>query len=68
MQKQEIEDTNLETLSHATELASKVITKVAGEAVATTVNGEIFSTADIKNGVAAKMQACLLDSQGSNNR
>lgn len=59
------QDTNLETLSHATELASKVITNVAGEAVANTVDGQLMSPTDIKHAVAAKMQASLTVGQGS---
>lgn len=57
---QEITETNLTTLAHANELASKVITKVAGEEVATTINGEILSNNQLKHAVAAKMQSCLL--------
>lgn len=56
----DIAETNLKTLSHANELASKVIARVAGEAVATTVNGEILTNNQIKHAVAAKMQACFI--------
>lgn len=59
-----IVDTNLATLAHATELASKVITKVAGEAVATTVNGEILTHNQVRHAVAAKMQASFIAGEG----
>ena len=49
-------ESNLETLAHAIELAAKVIGKVTGEAIATTVNGEILTHNQIKQAVAAKMQ------------
>lgn len=61
---QEITETNLNTLAHANELASKVVAKVAGEAVATTVNGEILTNNQIKHAVAAKMQACFMTGEG----
>tara|TARA_B100000929_G_scaffold281326_1_gene260235 strand:+ start:2533 stop:2736 length:204 start_codon:yes stop_codon:yes gene_type:complete len=62
--KDQIAEANLTTLAHANELASKVIAKVAGEAVATTVNGEILTNNQIKHAVAAKMQACLITGEG----
>lgn len=50
---------NLTTLSHGIELAAKVIKKVAGNEVATTVNGVELSNNEIKRAIAAKMQSCL---------
>lgn len=64
MQK-EIKETNLTTLAHANELASKVIMKVAGEEVATTVEGEILSSNQIRHAVAARMQNRLNVGGGS---
>lgn len=61
----QITETNLNTLAHANELASKVIMAVAGEAVSTTVNGEIMTNNQIRNAVAAKMQACFVTGEGS---
>ena len=61
---QNIADVNISTLSHATELAAKVIHKVAGEAVATTVNGEILNNTQIKHAVVAKMQGCFITGEG----
>lgn len=60
----EVADRNLATLAHATELASKVIHKVAGEAVATTINGQLVSNAEVKHAVVAKMQGCFIAKQG----
>jgi hypothetical protein len=60
----ELTNTNLKTLTHAVELAAKVISKVTGEAIATTVNGEILTHNQIKQAVAAKMQAGLQLSNG----
>ena len=62
----EIRETNLSTLSHANELATKVVMKVAGEAVATTVNGRRMVRNDISQAVSAKMQSCLITGEGSN--
>lgn len=57
-------DSNLATLANATELASKVIHKVAGEAVATTVNGQRLTNGEVKHAVVAKMQGCFLTQGG----
>lgn len=57
-------DVNLNTLAQANELASKVIANVAGEAVSTTLNGEIVTNSQLKHAVAAKMQGCLLTGKG----
>lgn len=63
--KQQIADVNLNTLAQANELASKVIARIAGEAVSTKVNGEVLKNTQIKHAVAAKMQACLMTGEGS---
>lgn len=60
----DVAERNLTTLAHATELASKVIHKVAGEAVATTVEGQLFTNSEIKHAVVAKMQGCFVAKQG----
>lgn len=52
-------NTNLNTLVNATELASKVIHEIAGEAVANTVEGKLLTNNDVRNAVAAKLQANL---------
>lgn len=61
---EQVKETNLTTLAHAVELASKVIQKVAGEAIATTVNGEHMTSLDLKNAVTAKMQSCFPINEG----
>lgn len=60
----EIQKVNLTTLAHANELATKVIHKVAGEAVSTTVNGRLMGKKEISHAVAAKMQSCLITGEG----
>lgn len=52
--------TNLQTLAHATELASRIIHEVAGEAIATTIDGKVVTNNQIRHAVAAKMQGCLI--------
>lgn len=55
---------NLITLSNATELATTVVMKVAGDAVANTVNGVRLPPAELKNAIVAKMQAELSKKTG----
>lgn len=57
MRKQEILETNLDTLSQATELVTKVVKNIAGEEISTTLKGEIFSSNDIRHAVAARLQS-----------
>ncbi len=52
-------ETNLKTLSHAIELATKVIENVASDAVANTVDGKQMASREIQHAVAAKMQSTL---------
>lgn len=59
-------NTNLSTLANATELASKVIHNIAGEAVANTVDGVILTNNDVRHAVAAKLQANLTTNKGGN--
>ena len=56
---------NLTTLANANELAVKIIMGVSGEAVANTVNGELLTTSDLRDAVAAKMQATLTKKFGA---
>lgn len=56
---------NLITLSHAVEFAAKVITKVAGNDIASTVNGQQQTDLDIKSAIAAKIQAKILGNKGA---
>lgn len=58
--------TNLATLANATELASKVIQRVAGEEIANTVDGRVMVSSDIKEAVVAKLQGSLLTGKGGN--
>lgn len=58
-----ITDTNIETLAHAAELATKVIEAVAGEAIANTIDGKVMAGKDIQRSVAAKMQAAIITAE-----
>lgn len=58
-------ETNLVTLSHATELAAKVILSVAGEEISTSIRGKQQTAADIKSVVVAKLQANLIANRGA---
>lgn len=51
---------NAVTLANATELATKVIQSVAGDAVSTNVNGQRLTNGEIKSGVVGRMQGALL--------
>lgn len=53
--------TNLKTLSNATELASRVIERIAGNEIATTVDGELMTGKHVQRTVAAKLQSSLLN-------
>lgn len=66
MQTTNVKDDNLIVLANAVELASKVIQNVAGEAVATTIDGKIVSPAELKNAIAAKMQSSFPIAEGVN--
>jgi len=57
-------EANLKTLSNAIELAANVINSVTGEAIANTVNGEVLSFSQLKQAIAAKMQANLQPGEG----
>lgn len=56
---------NLATLANATELASKVIQRIAGEEIANTVDGKVLVAGELREAIAAKLQGCLLTSDGS---
>lgn len=55
---------NLTALAHATELATNVILKVAGDSVANTVNGVAMPTSDLKSAVVAQIQITLTQTTG----
>lgn len=57
MLKQELVDTNLTTLVQVTELVTKVIKSIAGDNISNTVQGQLFSSNDIRHAVAAKLQS-----------
>lgn len=59
----QLRDTNTITLAHATELAAKVILSVAGNEIATTINGQVQSDREIKEAVVAKLQAAILSAK-----
>mgnify|MGYP005840224409 CR=1 FL=1 len=60
----DVEKQNLKVLSHGTELASKVIEKIAGNEISNTVNGEQFTGKEIQRAVAAKLQSAILNNKG----
>lgn len=66
MSRETVFRTNLQTLTNATELASKVVEKIAGEEIANTVDGKVMVSYDIKTAVAAKLQGCLMTNKGGN--
>lgn len=53
-------DTNVQTLSQAIELATKVVENVAGDAISNTINGEVATGKEIQRTVAAKLQGAFL--------
>lgn len=57
---------NLETLSNATELASRVIHSISGEEISNTLEGRVLELTDIKEAVVAKIQGSLVTRQGGN--
>lgn len=59
----EVMEKNVKVLSHSTELASKVIEKIAGNEISNTVNGETMSGKEIQRAVAAKLQSAILNNK-----
>ncbi|MBE0438355.1 MAG: hypothetical protein IBX57_01115 [Gammaproteobacteria bacterium] len=60
----EVRNKNLMALSHAVELGAKVIRKVAGEEIATTLKGDIVTDQQIKSALSAKIQNKILSAKG----
>lgn len=57
---------NLSTLANATELASKVIHSIAGEAISNTIDGKVATNNDVRRAVAAKLQGNFTTHKGGN--
>jgi hypothetical protein len=57
-------EANLKTLANAIELAANVINSVTGEAISTTLNGEVLSSVQLKQAIVAKMQSNLQLGEG----
>lgn len=55
---------SLATLANAIELGAAVVLKVAGNAVANTVNGKLVSSDDLKSALAAQIQSSLTKQSG----
>lgn len=53
----EILETNTITLANGIELGYKVIQSIAGEEISNALNGEVLSSTQIKDIIAAKLQS-----------